>query len=272
MRNLSGLLKIAGLEKRADPPNRGLNDPSPITRRIYRTYGYRVEPDDDVKYFYDVIVPWLKQNSETAGTAGVDYDASKFVPGFYNSVPVRYGDTGGAAAYSAGENGIVLGPTNFSRSDSTMVHELKHQQNNDELLRQSGRSKSDDALLKRVYRFTPEQMLQYYSQPWNYGAVSRESAATNAEYQFRIMGHLHRILGRRPTPQEFKDYVTRQMPADKVIEIFTRPVNAFQQKALKSRDSPEYTEEEIEAIRDAWGNVAMNERPAPSNPGTQYVV
>ena len=29
MRDFSGLLKIAGLEKRADPPNRGLNDPNP---------------------------------------------------------------------------------------------------------------------------------------------------------------------------------------------------------------------------------------------------
>lgn len=40
MRNFKGLLKIAGLEKKADPPNAGLNDPNPIKRDMYREYGY----------------------------------------------------------------------------------------------------------------------------------------------------------------------------------------------------------------------------------------
>lgn len=40
MRDFRGLLKIAGLEKKADPPNAGLNDPNPLKREAYRKAGY----------------------------------------------------------------------------------------------------------------------------------------------------------------------------------------------------------------------------------------
>lgn len=40
MRDFRGLFKIAGLEKKADPPNAGLNDPNPLKREAYRKAGY----------------------------------------------------------------------------------------------------------------------------------------------------------------------------------------------------------------------------------------
>ena len=40
MRDFTGLLKIAGLEKRADPPRAGLNDPNPGIRWAHRNFGF----------------------------------------------------------------------------------------------------------------------------------------------------------------------------------------------------------------------------------------
>ena len=226
----------------------------------------RVEPEDDVKYFFDTIIPYLKKNSTTAGKPGVDYDASKFVPGFYDSVPISYGDVStwkdtSGAAYSSPTEGVVLGPSEFARKNpSVKVHELKHQQNNDSFgsyrkayrfnpfkldswlngaqwdhvwtPAMSGRSAADNALLTRAYGFNKSDAggLPGYVPEY-------EQATTNAEYQFAIMQRLASELGRRPTPQEFKDYIVN-MPSDDVVSIFNgMSPNEYQNSALRRRRS-----------------------------------
>ena len=295
----TSMLKCAARDWEGMPGKPGGPGGPPLPRVPFRPGmgSDRVEPNEDVKYFYDKIIPWLKQNSETAGAPWVDYDAAKFFPRFYNRVPIRYDDTpSNVSGYSFGEDGIVLGTSESGRSASTLVHELKHQQNNDTYryrknynpfnrsfgvleAPQSGRSKADDALLKRVYGFTPEMMWEVFRIPSGvirgYAPELAESGATNAEYQFKIMQDLSSKLGRRPTPQEFKQYVMK-MPSDEVLRYFTTYVpNGYQQEELRRRhdardavlkqdigsqpvrtDNPEYSEEDIDAIRRAWGNVA----------------
>ena len=213
--------------------------------------GEEIDPDADTRHFFDTIVPYIKSHSETAGKPDVDYDASKFAPGFYRSVSIRKKPLGGNAGVSNWLLGVRIDPE-YVNNSSTLVHELKHQQNQDGFpfssigLKQSGRSAADDRLLSNTYNFAKDDVRQYYPLAFGYELerhIKAEQGATHAEHQFAIMRELKEKLGRYPTGEEFVDYV--RTADDDTLNAWREYVpNAYQHHAdaRNLRPTPTYYE------------------------------
>ena len=221
-----------------------------------------IEPDADTRHFFDTIVPYIKSHSETAGTPGVDYNASKFVPGFYRSVDIRIDPSlpyrrPHTAGYSSQREGVRIAP-GYAGDSSVLVHELKHQQNQDAFYdwnfwrtkrtpRQSGRSAADDRLLSDVYKFIPDD-LSNIDEKWRKRYMPAEQGTTHAEHQFAIMRELAKKLGRLPTGKEFTDYV-RTADNGTLNDWRAYVPNSYQARADERNPRPPYmrmAEEEAE--------------------------
>lgn len=233
----------------------------------------KISPDADTRHFFDTIVPYIKSHSDTAGTPGVDYNASKFVPGFYRSVDIRKKKLpSNVMGASYRHRGVRIDHSAVGNS-STLVHELKHQQNQDGFLDysawqnyipftktrfiQSGRSAADDRLLSDAYHFTQGDVGPYYpfADEDRLKIILRaEQGTTHAEHQFAIMRELKEKLGRNPTGEEFVDYV-RAADLDKLNSWRREFVpNGYQYRADARNPSPQYcryrrtAEEEAEKL------------------------
>lgn len=223
----------------------------------------KINPDADTIHFFDTIVPYIKSHSDTAGTPGVDYNESKFVPGFYRSIDIRKHPLVGMAAYST-RRGVRISPEYVGNS-STLVHELKHQQNQDGFIdylnwrnyipffeprcKQSGRSAADDRLLSDVYHFTKDEIRPSYPELFDYfleRAVKAEQGTTHAEHQFKIMRELKDKLGRYPTGEEFVDYV-RTSDLATLNSWRSYVANSYQRRADESKRNRSYREAKEEA-------------------------
>lgn len=233
----------------------------------------KISPDADTRHFFDTIVPYIKSHSDTAGTPGVDYNASKFVPGFYRSVDIRKKKLpSNMMGASSQRRGVRIDHSAVGNS-STLVHELKHQQNQDgfadysawqnyipftkKRFIQSGRSAADDRLLSDAYHFTQGDVGPYYpfADEDRLKIILRaEQGTTHAEHQFAIMRELKEKLGRNPTGEEFVDYV-RAADLDKLNSWRREFVpNGYQYRADARNPSPQYgqyrrtAEEEAEKL------------------------
>lgn len=176
----------------------------------------KISPDADTRHFFDKIVPYIKFHSDTAGIPSVDYNVSKFFPGFYHSVDIRKQPLKeGFGGFSYPNGKVEMYPR---ANSSDLVHELKHQQNQDGfssgILRnkpsQSGRSAEDDRLLSEAYKFIADDVRPFYPSSDDERLkryVKAEQGATHAQHQFTIMRELKNKLGRNPTGEEFVDYV-----------------------------------------------------------------
>jgi len=128
-----------GMEKRADPPNRGLNDPNPLKREVYKQIGY--VPQQEGSFLYsdnqandnqrlrDIYSEWMKrpenlgpdlQNPATPEVIAADWDlqhASGGGRGSYYEVP--------EAPTANGIPYIHLGPYP-ENNEYSFRHELGH--------------------------------------------------------------------------------------------------------------------------------------------------
>lgn len=234
------------------------------------TYNGPVRIPDQVKHYFDVIVPYIKQRGNPdQSRPEFKYNTMRYGPRVYEkpgmsvdpaSVAAR-GDR--ASAYATAQGGIVF--RNPVPDPGTIVHELKHFQNLDGLLTSinggplvplmSGRSPMDDARLARAYPLQPSDIrLSNDAKPKTMRQVANERATTHAEHQFRIMQELWGKLGRPPRPEEFTQYIESADPAT-VRRWRSIGVNGYQNSMDARRGVPE---SDLGAYIDALGHVAKN--------------
>lgn len=163
--------------------------------------------DPDVKHFLDVIVPYIKTNSVTAGKPGVDYNPKNFHEGFYNEIPAFYAEdedlkNGSAAFYSPIDRSVFFGRSEFGKSPRTQAHEFMHAHSLDNTGEMSSRSRDDNQLLDKVWGFRQEDLLPG-------GSVPNEQSSTNAEHQFHVMEEAKKKLGHLPSGPEFFDFIDK---------------------------------------------------------------
>lgn len=143
-----------GLVKKADPPNRGLNDPNPVKRHVYKTYGY--VPQASRSYLspaggdplYDKMIdnaqsfmekqPWYNDDTPTPEQRAAWFDLSRAAGnmGSYYSQKLR------------GRPYVVLG--SYPASEYTLRHELGHHK--DDMSRPSGWDMQNDDTLPKEER------------------------------------------------------------------------------------------------------------------------
>ena len=144
MRDFRGLLKIADLEKKADPPHRGLNDDNPAVKYVYKTYGYLPTgnpivvgnyADPNVRPAYNSAANYAYYrvpDQKTRVASMLDYERRISPMGsYYNAQAPRplssimaLSQKGSAYRDINPETGyIVLGPMS---NEKTLMHELGH--------------------------------------------------------------------------------------------------------------------------------------------------
>ena len=194
-------------------------------------------PDERFRAFFDEAVPYLKQNSITAGKPGIDYDGSLYHPGVYDELPLytTNSDMGKGIAgryYSEIQDKkpyIMVKNRKFGNLARTFVHELLHRIHRDGDVSQrkwkGGLSSDDQELLKKVWPFTSKEVQN--------GNPMHERATTHGEHLFNIYNELWDSMGKKPTPQEFKDFMSTAT-TEKLKEWYSQRVNGYQEAYYKN--------------------------------------
>lgn len=234
----------------------------------------KMEIPENVKYFYDNIVPAIKARGNDGTSYGQTYNESLYVPGFYDRVPVysvkrehsAFPDSHAIVGYQdgsyrsslnkSGVPGRVVAIDWEKDNAPTIVHELKHAQNRDgaRMYRwyspwkfydePSGRSGKDDMLLDDAYAFEKSDV----------GGMNlrQEQATTHAEHQFAIMNELAGKLGRMPTADEFVKYVT-DADRDTLARWRRYKPNGYQESADKRLEMPgEIPESDLQSLPESF--------------------
>lgn len=231
---------------------------------------------NNVNAFYNNIV--LPTKNEYAGTPGVDYDGSRYGNDFALTTPIHYyfnpfsSYAGWANTTKGRDININSAFTPLTDPESTIVHELAHQQNIDSNRRSAynartggphaGLSSRERDTLDRAYDFSGygargmfrksyDDLVNGWRLPWGRISGRQEDHTTNREYRYAIYKDMSKSLGRAPTYDEFKEYI-KSMPLQEIKRrALNTPNDYVNPRRWKNADR-----NRLEALRKAWLEVA----------------
>lgn len=225
--------------------------------------GDSYEPPEDVKWFFDNIVPAIKSRGNDGVSSDQTYNKTLYTPGLYKKIPMflrsvesdpglqgggAFGVNGyakptvrefGGAPESFGQVVLAKRPLNGD-VPRTAVHELKHRQNWDgDLLWRWAQAlnpfnKNRVWLKEQSGRSAKDDRL--LSEAYGFTKADAgdfykgEQATTHAEHQFDIMRELAKSLGHLPSAAEYVDYV-QNADADTLQRWRGLAVNGYQDAA-----------------------------------------
>jgi len=176
-----------GMEKRADPPNAGLNDPNPLNRAIYKKWGYVAQTPRSYFYSKGMRRDAKKQDAFAGKFLGNKSDAQSLAAGV-DFMRARGGL--GSHYRPAGPRMVMVG--SFPQSNPLAIaHEFGHAADHQNML-DSGKTTED---FESGYKSNP---LPYEQRAWDLSGVPESDPVRRVALSTYEVGNKYRNMGLLP--------------------------------------------------------------------------